>query len=340
VATDAAAVRRLADLKGIATLRGFVALLSAADHVAPYLAATQVPQALPFLRAVWPAPLSAILPVRPGLPWAVAEGEVWTAAFRVPAHAPLLALLAALGAPLVSTSANRSGEPPLADGGAIADRFGDGLAAVVLEDPSPALAGETALASTLADFTRWPPSMLRAGRFDLMSALAAQAAEAATLQGAAPAGVRILFVCDGNTCRSPLASHLAAVALAARGVESQVGSAGTGALEGAPASAEAVAVAREAGIDLGAHRARRLTREAVLAADLVLCMGESQRRAVHALAPEAGSRVHVLREYATGGGDGRPVEDPFGGGLERYRSALAELRELVTASVRRRLAGI
>jgi len=64
------------------------------------------------LARVWPAPLSAVLAVRGQLPVAAPDGTV---AVRIPAHAGLRGLLAALGRPLTATSANRSGEPPVLD---------------------------------------------------------------------------------------------------------------------------------------------------------------------------------------------------------------------------------
>lgn len=70
------------------------------------------------LARVWPAPLSAVLPVAGELPVAadlVAAALDGTVAVRIPAHAGLRGLLAALGRPLTATSANRSGEPPVLD---------------------------------------------------------------------------------------------------------------------------------------------------------------------------------------------------------------------------------
>ena len=73
---------------------------------------------------------------------------------------------------------------------------------------------------------------------------------------------RVVLVCTGNTCRSPLAEALLRQALAARGVTGvEVSSAGTGAWEGAPASEGAYLVALEHGLDLSGHRARLLTSE-------------------------------------------------------------------------------
>jgi protein-tyrosine phosphatase len=115
----------------------------------------------------------------------------------------------------------------------------------------------------------------------------------------------------------------------------EAASAGVAARDDAPATAQAVAVGREAGLDLGPHRARLLTRPMVLEAALVLTMEDAQRDFIRVLAPEALDRVHVLRAYATRGTEHGAVADPIGGDLPRYRRALQELGRLVEQSLQR-----
>src|SRR6266704_5323123 len=92
---------------------------------------------------------------------------------------------------------------------------------------------------------------------------------------------RILLVCTGNICRSPLAAALLERALVERGIEGiAVASAGTGAWDGAPVSEGAYLVGLERGLDLSGHRARLLTRELVQAADLILTMARHHRARV------------------------------------------------------------
>jgi protein-tyrosine-phosphatase len=146
---------------------------------------------------------------------------------------------------------------------------------------------------------------------------------------------QILFVCTGNTCRSPLAAALGRRILAATGVDATVASAGIGAIDDAPASGMARAVAREAGLDLESHRARLLTRGDVLGSDLVLTMGPRQREFIRVLAPEAMDRVFVVGDYAAAGESGREIRDPFGGDREAYRRTLRELGPIVEQALRR-----
>jgi protein-tyrosine-phosphatase len=79
----------------------------------------------------------------------------------------------------------------------------------------------------------------------------------------------------------------------------------------------------EHGLDLGTHRARQLSREAVASADLILVMGPHHRERVLALGGD--ERTALLTDFAAGSSEGRPVQDPFGGDLEIYRATYDEL---------------
>lgn len=137
--------------------------------------------------------------------------------------------------------------------------------------------------------------------------------------------MRLLFVCTGNTCRSPLAEALARREAIERGLgDVEVASAGTSAWEGAPASDGALLVALERGLDLSGHRAQQLTRELVQAHDVVLAMGPHHLERAEALGGEG--RTHLLTAFAGSGASGRAINDPFGGDLEQYRETLAELQ--------------
>ena len=145
---------------------------------------------------------------------------------------------------------------------------------------------------------------------------------------------RILFVCTGNICRSPLAAALLQRALTERGAaEIEVSSAGTGAWDGAPVSEGAYLVGLERELDLSAHRARLLTRDLVERSDVILTMARHHRARVDELG--GGGRVFVFGEYAGRSGDSAEVSDPFGGDLNIYRETCVELAELVTAAVER-----
>lgn len=147
---------------------------------------------------------------------------------------------------------------------------------------------------------------------------------------------RVVLVCTGNTCRSPLAEALLRQALAKRGVtDIVVSSAGTGAWDGAPASEGAYLVALEHGLDLSGHRARLLTADVIAASDLILTMARHHRARVLELGATA--PVLLLGDFAGRTGVGAEVADPFGEDLEVYRRTRDELAQL-SAAVAGRLA--
>ena len=141
--------------------------------------------------------------------------------------------------------------------------------------------------------------------------------------------MHLLFVCTGNTCRSPLAEGIARRMIAERGLaDLTVSSAGTSAWPGAPASDGALLVSLEHGIDLSEHRARMLAPDQVAGADLILTMGPHHLESAEVLGGEG--RAFMLTAFSSG--TPRPVSDPFGGDLAVYRATYEELqREIGTA---------
>lgn len=263
----------------------------------------------------WPGPLTLVLPgVASGVECAAKNG--WTGVRR-PAHTATAALLSAAPFAVVATSANAHGHKPLVDASSVLARFGEDLA-FVLDGGTPKL-GE---ASVVLKLGPGAFDVLRPGILDL-SALRATA------------GLRLGFVCTGNTCRSPMAEGLAAALIAHR-LRVQVGeldqfgftvtSMGVFASPGEPVSAHAVSTLREQGIDISEHRASLALAPRIAALDRVFALTRSHLEALSMLlAPGKDSHCELLDPA------GRDIADPVGGSRADYERTALQIRRAIEA---------
>jgi len=133
---------------------------------------------------------------------------------------------------------------------------------------------------------------------------------------------KILFVCTGNTCRSPMA--VALLREMAPDLNLEIRSAGTAAAAGMPASSTAIEAMREVDIDLTGHRSATLDGYMLEEADLVFCMAERHRRHIVDWFKSLENRVYLVREFdpERTDADYPNVPDPIGLDIDAYRRAL------------------
>lgn len=142
----------------------------------------------------------------------------------------------------------------------------------------------------------------------------------------------VLFVCSGNTCRSPMAAAIARHLIESAGKSAKAGgrgvrvlSAGTFAGPGQPATREAVRALGKMGIDLGPHRSTPLTKEMLRDADAIYAMTASHLDSVLRLDPSSRDRVYLLDE------EGADIPDPIGGPQNLYDDTAGWMKRAIEA---------
>ena len=137
---------------------------------------------------------------------------------------------------------------------------------------------------------------------------------------------KVLFVCTGNTCRSPMAAVVLQDKVNAGCLtnEIHVSSAGLAAVPGSPASDNACAAVASIGLSLLSHKATALSMNMIEAADFVFTMTRQHRDAILRALPTAGRKVFTLAEYVEAEEE---ITDPYGGDLSSYQDCLLLLKQ-------------
>jgi tRNA threonylcarbamoyl adenosine modification protein (Sua5/YciO/YrdC/YwlC family) len=322
-ALDEAAVSRLVASKDRTAVKPLTLAIKSADEARDY-APDMSPLAQRLARRCWPGPITLVVDgthpeslvrqLPPKVQQAVSPAQ--SIGLRVPGHQVILDVLRMLAGPLTLTSANRAGMPEAATAHEIVDAFGGEISLVV--DDGPCRFGQ-------------PSSVVRV-KNDEYEILRAGVVPERTIKRLS--SLIIVFVCTGNTCRSPMAELLCRDLIAKRlnckideledcGV--LVMSAGVAAMMGGKAAHEAVEAMKELGLDLRGHETQPLTEPLVRHADMIYTMTASHRDAIVGTWPSAAERTRLL---AAGGAE---ICDPIGSPVACYRRCAAQMQQAMEA---------
>jgi len=141
----------------------------------------------------------------------------------------------------------------------------------------------------------------------------------------------ILFVCTGNTCRSPMAEALFRSILEAEGYDNEYecSSAGVYAFEGDSSTVEAIETMKKYGLDISKHYARVLDYEMIQNAYIILTMTKDHKRMILDVYPEAADKVFTLKEFAGYTEDDWDISDPFGFDVDVYEACAEEIETVL-----------
>jgi len=153
------------------------------------------------------------------------------------------------------------------------------------------------------------------------------------LRSRGPVPKKVLFVCTGNTCRSPMAEGILKKLSRERNLPVEVFSAGLAAFVGAPAAPEAVEAAREKGIDLSGHQSQPLSKNLVVESDLILTMTAKHKEMILKKMPSLEGKVFTLAGFS--GAEDADIADPVGQPLEAYREVFGRMEGLISGSAER-----
>lgn len=145
--------------------------------------------------------------------------------------------------------------------------------------------------------------------------------------------MNILFVCTGNTCRSPMAEGIFKSMLEERNIESMnISSAGISAFETESANQKAINTLIKDGINIKEHKARQISSEIIKDSDLILTMTSSHKNIILSSIPELSNKIYTLKEYAylinneNVIGRNLDIADPFGGDYNIYERCALEIK--------------
>lgn len=143
--------------------------------------------------------------------------------------------------------------------------------------------------------------------------------------------MKVLFVCTGNTCRSPMAEGILRDLAKNKSLNIEVESAGVAALDGSPVSNNSIEAMKNIGIDIENYTSNMLTKYMVEESDLVLTMAKSHKNIILRNYSPKNKKIYTIHEYINSS-DG-DVIDPYGGNLNIYEKTRDEIYQLIEKGI-------
>jgi len=264
----------------------------------------------------WPGPLTLIFKAAISTPSNVIskEGKV---GIRLPAHKIPCAIIKESQILLATTSANISGQPSSLKVEEINENLKKRMDLII--DGGETLLGEE---STVVDVTFSPPLLIREGWLSKE-----KIRETLKREG------NILFVCTGNTCRSPMAEGFLKKIWPEDKNKVKISSAGTFTLVGLRPTELAIKVMRDRGIDISSYRSTPLSRNLVEKADLILVMSNLHKKMISEISSVKEGKIFLLKEFASGRKE--EIPDPIGESLKTYQECAREIEREIEALIKK-----
>lgn len=302
---------RLDNLKGRTTGKYYTLHIGQKSDVGNYVPIIGL-KAQKLIQNAWPGPLTIVFELDKediDKQHKNLEGEVFESLYkdhsigiRCPDNTIAAMLLQQTSTPVVAPSANITDSPPAVDAGQVLDQLSDRIDLLLDAGPCKYKQSSTVVKIGKKDMRILRPGVYSQAELEALSQL------------------QFLFVCTGNTCRSPMAEGIFQKYLAEKlqydidGLDKmgyKVSSAGIIGSVGYPATAEAVTACAAKGVDIKAHRNKALSRELIEASDIIFAMEQIHRDRVIILDPKAANKCFLLA-----GNTGIP--DPIGQPQQSY----------------------